>query len=508
MTSRWSVRVNAGIVRQMTELAPLENAGSRDGLLSPFQQRNLARNRRALTYRRRRLFNGTVLAAGSSFAWLVMAALARWITPHVHGAPLSWLTWTILLPLYLTLMYGGKLLPGWGLGIVSELRYTVLLTGVMGALADLTQVAQRPSLGSLIPGVLIVLLGIPLQLLVRSLVKTLLLRRDLWGVPVVIYGAARTGERIVQALQTEAGLGYRPVALFDDNPALHGTTVLGVPVIGDTSESLYEAPVAILAMPGAARGTYTALLDGPLSAYRTVIVIPDLFDIQTLWARARDLGGVMGIQISQQLADPIARRSKRLLSLVAVIGTFPFWALLCGIVALLIWLEDRHTPIFLQERIGLGGQRFDTWKFRTMVPDAEEVLKLRLANDPALRAEWEQNFKLRNDPRITRIGKILRKTSLDELPQLVNVLRGDMALVGPRPLPLYHHQQLPLEVQQLRHEVRPGMTGLWQVSGRSDAGNEGMIQLDPYYVRNWSIWLDAVILLRTFRAVLKSAGAY
>ena len=136
------------------------------------------------------------------------------------------------------------------------------------------------------------------------------------------------------------------------------------------------------------------------------------------------------------------------------------------------------------------------------------MLQQKLAADPKLRAEWEQNFKLRQDPRITRIGRFLRKTSLDELPQLVNVLRGEMALVGPRPLPAYHQRELPLSVQRLRHEVHPDMTGLWQVSGRSDAGNEGMIQLDPYYVRNWSVWLDLVILLRTFRAVVRSAGAY
>lgn len=204
----------------------------------------------------------------------------------------------------------------------------------------------------------------------------------------------------------------------------------------------------------------------------------------------------------------VAQRLKWGLDWLAVSLSAVFWLPLCLLIALLIWLEDRHNPLFLQTRVGQGGRLFKTWKFRTMLPDAEEVLKQRLEADPELRREWEANFKLRRDPRITRVGQLLRKTSLDELPQLVNVWLGEMSLVGPRPLPEYHQRQLPLKVQHLRREVRPGMTGLWQVSGRSDAGNEGMIQLDPYYVRHWSIGLDAVILLRTFKAVLRSAGAY
>jgi lipopolysaccharide/colanic/teichoic acid biosynthesis glycosyltransferase len=143
-----------------------------------------------------------------------------------------------------------------------------------------------------------------------------------------------------------------------------------------------------------------------------------------------------------------------------------------------------------------------------MVPNAEQKLKALLATDSALREEWEQNFKLKKDPRITKIGVFLRKTSLDELPQLINVLKGEMALVGPRPLPEYHLEQLPGNVQEIRARMRPGMTGLWQVSGRSDTGNLGMSKWDPYYVRNWSIWLDAVILVRTVRVVLFGSGAY
>ncbi|WP_372807695.1 sugar transferase, partial [Pontiella sp.] len=208
------------------------------------------------------------------------------------------------------------------------------------------------------------------------------------------------------------------------------------------------------------------------------------------------------------LLNPFARFFKRLIDLALVVVSLPLWAPLMLLCYVLIWLEDRKNPMFLQPRVGRGGGTFRTAKFRTMVPNAEAVLQKALKTNPALKLEWETHFKLKKDPRITRVGNFLRKTSLDEIPQLLNVLRGTMSLVGPRPLPAYHFRDLPEQVQFLRDKVQPGITGLWQVSGRSDAGTEGMEKWDPYYVRNWSIWLDIVIIVRTFKAVFFSKGAY
>lgn len=466
------------------------------------------RAQRAHFYLRRRLVNALWLVGGQALAWGLSALLVNRLVPWLGGAPVPW-TWVgALTGSYVLASFVVGLQPGWGLGVVTELRKLTLVTLSLILLVMVNLGLAGYGWSALAPGLLLTLLTPPALLLSRSLVKAALLRVGAWGVPVVVYGAGLTGERVIAALHEEAGLGYQPVALFDDNPAQHGLSVLGAPVVGGTDLWTQEAPVAIVAMPGASRERLVALLDGPLTIYRTVIVIPDLFDVQSLWLRARDLGGMLGLQINHNLASPLAQGVKRGLDLLAVLLTLPGWAPLCGLIALLIWLEDREKPLFFQPRLGLGGTTFQTWKFRTMVPNAEAVLQRRLAEDPALNAEWQANFKLRHDPRITRIGHLLRKTSLDELPQLVNVLKGEMSLVGPRPLPRYHLEELPPHVQHLRNEVRPGMTGLWQVSGRSDAGNEGMVRLDPYYVRNWSVWLDAVILLRTFRAVLRSAGAY
>lgn len=469
--------------------------------------REQVRAQRANAYLKRRLGNGAVLLSSELLGWVAAGALTNVLLARWEVSPLPW-AWLKVLLLTYAAAASLRVQPGWGLGAVIELERMAKLAALLVLTLTLGLALTEQGWTAALSGTLLLGLGLPAVLLARNLAKRLLVKNGVWGVPVVIYGAALTGRQVVAALQAEAGLGYQPVAIFDDNPALHGTQVSGVPVLGHTNLWTQAAPIAIVAMPGVPRPRMVELLDGPLSLYRSVTLIPDLFEMQSLWVQARDLGGLLGLEITHNLADPLARRLKRGLDLLTVIVTLPLWLPLCGLIALLIWLEDRAKPLFLQRRTGLGGKTFDTWKFRTMLPDAEEVLTRRLAEDPALNAEWQAHFKLKNDPRITRIGRLLRKTSLDELPQLVNVLRGEMALVGPRPLPQYHLDDLPLPVQQLRREVRPGMTGLWQVSGRSDVGNEGMIRLDPYYVRNWSVWLDIVILLRTFKAVLRSAGAY
>jgi len=142
-----------------------------------------------------------------------------------------------------------------------------------------------------------------------------------------------------------------------------------------------------------------------------------------------------------------------------------------------------------------------------MRPDAEQVLKELLRRDPEARAQWERDFKLKNDPRITRIGAFLRKTSLDEIPQLWNVVKGDMSLVGPRPIVTDEVERYGDKARYL-FKVPPGITGLWQVSGRNDIDYEERVLLDEYYAKNWSLWLDIEVIIRTFGAVLKKQGAY
>ncbi|CUS78047.1 sugar transferase [Candidatus Kryptobacter tengchongensis] len=207
------------------------------------------------------------------------------------------------------------------------------------------------------------------------------------------------------------------------------------------------------------------------------------------------------------LDNPIAQGVKRLLDLILVVSTIPIWLPIIGIIALLIWLKDKHAPFYIHKRIGKGGKLISVIKFRTMIHNAESVLKDYLSKDPLLKAEWEQNFKLKNDPRVTIIGRWLRKSSLDELPQLFNVLKGDMSLVGPRPIV---KEEVPRygDVFNLYIKVYPGITGLWQVSGRTDCNYSERVSMDAFYIKNWSILLDLLILIRTIIVVLKRKGAY
>lgn len=464
--------------------------------------------RASFSYKRRRLYNALILAGGDLLA-LGLSVLLAHIALHGvtqaavfqpwHGFLLtSWFCGAFLL----------RMLPDWGLGPVEGLRRIVLLSFVAYGSTDVAVLLYRgiePLIHTQL--ILALLFGLCAVPTVRGLLKRTLIRYNRWGVPTVIYGGSWTGGQILRLLKQEQVLGYQPIGVFvDDAPA--GAAVEGIPVLGSTEHVHPGAPVAVLIMPSMGQARTTELLEGPLAQYRSVIVIPDLLEIPSLWVNPRDLQGMLGLEIRGNPHQLPTRFVKRVFDVTMVLLTAPLWLPLCTAMAALIWLEDRGNPFFLQERIGAGGRRFHTWKFRTMFPNAEEILQRCLESDEALRDEWVTTYKLKQDPRITRIGHLLRRYSLDELPQLFNVLRGDMSLVGPRPLPLYHHEALPPRVQELRIRVRPGISGLWQVSGRSDAGMEGMILWDPYYVRNWSLWLDAVILIRTVHTVIRGSGAY
>ena len=220
-----------------------------------------------------------------------------------------------------------------------------------------------------------------------------------------------------------------------------------------------------------------------------------------------DLGKIYGPQVQQLTLRHGRHTAKRVLDLFLILLLSPPILLLTAIIALLLKLESRDPVLYRQERIGLAGHRFYAWKFRTMFHDADAVLSRYLEQHPELREEWGRSHKLRNDPRVTWLGRLIRRTSLDELPQLWNVLKGEMSLVGPRPI---------VELETVRYgdyfgeylQVLPGITGLWQVSGRNDLSYDERVALDVYYVRKWSIWLDMRIMAQTVGVVLQGKGAY
>jgi Undecaprenyl-phosphate galactose phosphotransferase WbaP len=202
-----------------------------------------------------------------------------------------------------------------------------------------------------------------------------------------------------------------------------------------------------------------------------------------------------------------SRRLKRFIDLVLGSLLLAFSLPLAALISLAIWLESGSPVLFTHRRIGQGGRTFLLYKFRSMVHNADEVLREHLERRPDLALEWLRDHKLKVDPRVTRVGRFLRRRSLDEIPQFWNVLRGDMSLVGPRPIVPGEAQKYGVHFRMYTL-VRPGLTGLWQVSGRNDTGYGKRVSLDLQYIREWTPWLDLRILLRTVWVVLKGHGAY
>jgi lipopolysaccharide/colanic/teichoic acid biosynthesis glycosyltransferase len=239
-----------------------------------------------------------------------------------------------------------------------------------------------------------------------------------------------------------------------------------------------------------------------------LVLLNDAHDIQTLWLRPRMLGNAVGIQFKRDPYLTQNRLLKRAIDLAIAIPAAIFAAPLIAVLAILIRISDRGPAFYVQARIGRNGKTFGVPKLRTMYTDAARRLEQHLSDDPRARDEWARYFKLSNDPRILPIiGNFLRRTSLDELPQLWSIIVGDMSLVGPRPFPPYHMQSFDAEFQRLRTSVPPGLTGLWQVSARSNGDLDVQKAQDAFYIRNWSIWLDLYVLLQTPPAVLIGEGA-
>ncbi len=286
--------------------------------------------------------------------------------------------------------------------------------------------------------------------------------------------------------------------------------VEGVPLVGDLSlapllaEKL-KIPYAIVAMPGQPSAKLLSIVERVGGKFSHLLLIPDLFGFATLGVPAKNVGSVLGVEVRQQLLLPWPRVAKRMLDVsLTVFGSlfiFPFLVL----IALLIKLDSKGPVFYMQRRLGRDNRHFMAAKFRTMHGDGEARLKSVLESDPALRKEYEVFHKLRKDPRVTRIGRVLRKFSLDEFPQLWNVIKGDMSLVGPRP---YIERELP-EMggnEKLILRATPGMTGMWQVSDRNASSFAWRVQVDVHYVRNWSPWLDMYILAKTVGVVVRGSG--
>jgi Undecaprenyl-phosphate galactose phosphotransferase WbaP len=350
----------------------------------------------------------------------------------------------------------------------------------------------------------------PTVLLMRYVLRRWLAGKRWWGVPALVLGTGPIARRVVLSMQNGSS-GVKVVGVLstaqveswpEDFPPILGD-IIYCPNIAESGVAQY----VIVAMPEKSAIEIRHTIQDYCRGFSHVFFVPDMPGVCSLGVSAREIGAEFGLEMPQRLFHKSAAVCKRVLDLIlgslALLMALPLFI----VISTLIKLTSRG-PIFYEDlRRGRNGVVIKALKFRTMVPNAAVVLADYLAAHPELRLEWQRDHKLKNDPRVTRVGKWLRRLSLDELPQLLNVLAGQMSLVGPRPI-------VEAEIQKygrgygLYTRVLPGLTGLWQVSGRNNTTYGERVGLDEYYVCNWSIWLDAYILIRTVKVVLTGEGAY
>ncbi len=452
------------------------------------------------------------LAVTDTLLVFVSLFLSRQLYSLLGGTPppiSTTLTYALLL--WPALCWREGLYPGYGLIPPQELRKQVSSCFYAGIILAAGTVLFQQDLG-MPREILLGMVGFSMVLnpLGRGLCKRLLTGLGLWGKQVAVLGAGDIGKRVVQTLVKNPLQGLYPVAIFDDDVRKHYTTIAGIPVLGNLSEAdslakEFDLNHAIIALPSIPAEILANLVTQHSRSFRVVQFVPDLVSLRSEDVSTSNLAGLLALEVRNGLYLQRNRIIKRSLDILASSVLLILLAPLFLAIHLWIKLGSQGYSIYGSERLGWRAKTFKCFKFRTMFQDAEERLNNLLEDNPVLLDEYQQFHKLQNDPRITPSGRILRKLSLDELPQLLNVLRGDMSLVGPRPYLLNEYNDMGRYADSIL-EAKPGITGYWQVSARNSVSFQDRLEMETYYVHNWSIWWDIVILANTFTAVFKRQG--
>jgi len=389
------------------------------------------------------------------------------------------------------------LYPGVAANPAEELRSVVLATTLAFASYAVAAAHMRGALTdwpALALAWLLTLLGITIG---RAFVRSVCSGFAGWGFRTAVAGETSAARSAYEALRSHPAQGLRPVAMLP-----------GRVVEGGEADALLGIHYVVFAISEGSLAD-EALTVGLLRRRfpRVILVLPETAGILGgLSTRAWQCGALRGIEVRDFLLSHTSCGVKRLFDLSLAILASPAFLLLTIVITLLHKATSPGPIFFAQERIGRNGRVFRIWKFRTMVTNANAVLDQHLEQHPHLRGEWQRIQKLSDDPRVTRIGRWLRRTSLDEVPQIWNVFRGEMSLIGPRPIVSEEIERYG-DCFDLYARVRPGLTGLWQISGRSRTTYAQRVALDAFYIRNWSVWLDLHVFVRTIRIVLTGDGA-
>lgn len=460
-----------------------------------------------------RLARMSLLAATDACMIMLATAIAYvlWAAP-IRQQPLT--AYLELSPFVLLFFFAyarAGLYPSLGLGPVEVLRrLSIATTFGFGVLATLSFVFRLQPFYSRVTFVLAYVLALVLVPLGRAALTSLTRRWHWFAEPVVVIGTGHRAVRAIRGITRAPHLGYRPALVLSTKSSPGAGELEGVPVAGGLDRVIELSArgfrVALLEVePAETR----LVLDRIQQWFRHVILLHELGDLPVEGLQVRNLGNLVGVEYTNNLLRPANQTFKRALDVVLGSTLLIVASPIILVSAVLVVVIDGWPAFFYQARPGLGTRRIEVPKIRTMRRDADRRLQECLDANVELREEWLSRHKLRNDPRLMPlIGRLFRRFSIDELPQLWTVVTGGMSLVGPRPFPDYHLEKFAPPFRELRTRVRPGITGLWQVTVRSDGGLEDQEAFDTYYIRNWSIWFDLYILARTVAAVAGGKGAY
>lgn len=338
----------------------------------------------------------------------------------------------------------------------------------------------------------------------REVIKHLFSRFKWWGVPSVLFVSDESAYFIVDRLIKNKYLGYHTAVIINSN-ITESQFYKGIPIFSPSNEIFailknHNVKQAIIT-------DYQGDVEQIMNSFRYTITISKRQNSFTTTQQIKDLAGIICFSSTHNLTFKEILFTKRLLDLFILLFCSPFILIVMLILAILTKITSKGPVFYGHKRIGKNGKEIKCWKFRSMCINSQEILEEILRTDEKRREEWEKDRKFVDDPRVTKFGKFLRKTSLDELPQVFNILKGDMSLVGPRPVTEPELVKYG-EYKDYVLSVSPGLSGMWQISGRSDTGYEERITFDKYYIQNWSIWLDIWILIKTVWIVIIGKGAY
>jgi undecaprenyl-phosphate galactose phosphotransferase len=347
----------------------------------------------------------------------------------------------------------------------------------------------------------------------RYLTKMLLIKLSFWEKKVIILGTSESSADLIDSIKENKILGYKAVGCLTDNPKKIGKSIAGIKIFGHLDEiEKWKVKTGfediIVTLPNVPREKLIPLMKRWELISDSIRYIPRTGDLVSTGVEVENIGKILALSVRKNMHKPWNILIKVIFEYIITTIMFLLFLPFFLIIAVAIKIDSPGPVFFIQERLGKRKKPIRIIKFRSMVQNADEGLKKYLQAHPKADQEWKQYKKFRTyDPRVTRVGRFLRKYSLDELPQLLNVLKGDMNLVGPRPYIAEELDETELVLSVLL-QVKPGITGLWQISGRSSLPFKERVKIDEYYIRNWSLWLDIVILLKTIKVTASGTGAF